>query len=330
MSTEEGVIAALALDHRGSLVALMKAAAGREPAAAAVEEFKRVVTHHLSPLASGVLLDQQYGQSAIQVRNKLTGLLLPYENDAYLNAHPEKLPSLISGASVKRLKEAGADCVKVLMHYTPLAPAQVNEAKKAFVERVGSECLGEDIPFFLELVHYASGNGPEEGKRAHSKPDTVIQSMAEFSRDRYGVDVLKVEFPVDLKFVEGTRSFSGPAIWSRDQALDLFPQAAAATSKPFIYLSAGVGIEEFIEALALACEAGVPFSGVLCGRAAWQEGVGAYSRGGVGALEEWLDGEGQRNFARVTEMLKRAQPYHKRRKGGAMHASPGPRPEKRG
>jgi len=312
VSSPDGVIAALALDHRASLVALMKAAAGEEPAAAQVEEFKRVVTQHLSPLASGVLLDQNYGQIAIKVRNKSTGLLLPYENDAYLNTHPEKLPTLISGASVKRLKEAGADCVKVLMHYTPLAPAHVNEAKKAFVERVGAECLAEDIPFFLELVHYASPEEPEEGKRPRRKPDTVIRSMAEFSRDRYGVDVLKVEVPVDLKFVEGTRSFVGPAIWSRDRALDLFRQAAAVTSKPFIYLSAGVGIEEFIEALSLAGEAGVPFSGVLCGRAAWQEGVVAYSMGGVRGLEGWLEDKGQRNFARVIELLKQAQPYHKR------------------
>lgn len=311
VSSPDGVIAALALDHRGSLVALMKAASGEEPAAAQVEEFKRVLTQQLSPLASGVLLDQNYGRSAIKVRSKFAGLLLPYENDAYLNAHPEKLPTLISGASVKRLKEAGADCVKVLMHYTPMAPAHINDAKQAFAERVGSECLAEDIPFFLELVHYASAEGPPQGKSPQGKPDTVIQSMAEFSRHRYGVDVLKVEFPVDLKFVEGTRSFVGPAIWSRDQALDLFRQAAAATSKPFIYLSAGVGIEEFIEALALAGEAGVPFSGVLCGRAAWQEGVSVYSRGGVQALEEWLDGKGRRNFARVIELLKQAVPYYR-------------------
>jgi len=312
VSSPDGVIAALALDHRGSLVALMKAAAGREPAAAQVEEFKRVLTQYLSPLASGVLLDQNYGRSAIKVRNQSTGLLLPYENDAYLNVHPEKLPSLISGASVKRLKEAGADCVKVLMHYTPLAPAHVNDAKKAFAERVGSECLAEDIPFFLELVHYASADGPQQGRGPQSKPETVIQSMAEFSRDRYGVDILKVEFPVDLKYVEGTESFVGPAIWTRDQALDLFRQAAAATPKPFIYLSAGVGIEEFIEALGLAGEAGVPFSGVLCGRAAWQEGVAAFAGGGVRTLEGWLEDKGEGNFARVIEMLKAAHPYYTR------------------
>jgi len=308
----DGVIAALALDHRGSLVALMKDAAGVEPSAAQVEEFKRVITERLSPLASGVLLDQNYGRSAIINRSKSTCLLLPYENDAYLNKHPEKLPTLISGASARRLKEAGASCVKVLMHYTPLAPEAVNDAKKAFVERIGSECIAEEIPFFLELVHYASADGPDHGRLPQSTPTTVIESMAEFSRDRYGVDVLKVEFPVDLKFVEGTKSFIGPAIWTREQALDLFRQAAAATTKPFIYLSAGVGIEEFIESLELAVEAAVPFSGVLCGRAAWQEGVGAYVRGGIRALEEWLEGKGQRNFVRVIELLQHAQPYQKR------------------
>ncbi len=308
VSTESGVIAALALDHRGSLVALMKGAMGSEPAASQVEEFKTVVARRLSPLSSGVLLDQNYGRTAIQIRLRKTGLLLPYENDAYLNTHPEKLPTLIADASVRRLKEAGADCVKVLLHFTPLASKEVNNAKKAFVERIGSECRAEDIPFFLELVHYASPSGREEGKRPENRPQTVILSLAEFSRDCYGVDVLKVEFPVDLKSVEGTRSFRGPAIWRRDQVLELYRQAAAATSKPFIYLSAGVGIEEFIESLELAVESQVPFSGVLCGRAAWQDGVHAYARGGAKALEDWLDREGERNFARVIAMLKAAKP----------------------
>ncbi len=308
VSTERGVIAALALDHRGSLVALMKAAAGAEPSPAQVEEFKRVVTQRLSPMSSGVLLDLIYGRTAIQIRDRKTGLLLPYENDAYLNTHPEKQPSLISGASARRLKAAGADCVKVLLHYAPLASAQVNDAKQAFVERIGSECRAEDIPFFLELVHYASPSGPEEGKRPENRPDAVIQSIAEFSHDRYGVDVLKVEFPVDVKFVEGARSLKGPAIWRRHQAREIFRQAAAATSRPFIYLSAGVGIEEFIESLELAVESQAPFSGVLCGRAAWQDGVGAYAKGGAKGLEEWLNREGERNFARVTEMLRTAKP----------------------
>ncbi len=86
VSNPDGVIAALALDHRGSLVALMKAAMGGEPVAAQVEEFKRILTERLSPLASGVLLDQNYGQSAFTVRHKQAGLLLPYENDAYVAA----------------------------------------------------------------------------------------------------------------------------------------------------------------------------------------------------------------------------------------------------
>ncbi len=308
VSTERGVIAALALDHRGSLVALMKAAAGSEPLASQVEEFKTVVTRRLSPLSSGVLLDQNYGRTAIQIRAKKTGLLLPYENDAYLNTHPEKLPTLISGASVRRLKEAGADCVKVLIHYTPLASAEVNDAKKALAGRIGSECRAEDIPFFLELVHYASASGPENGNRPENRPRAVIESLAEFSRDRYAVDVLKVEFPVGPKYVEGTRAFRGPAIWRREQALEFYRQAAAATSRPFIYLSAGVGIEEFIESLELAVESQVPFSGVLCGRAAWQDGVHAYAQGGAKALEEWLDREGERNFARVIDILKAAKP----------------------
>ena len=48
--------------------------------------------------------------------------------------------------------------------------------------------------------------------------------------------------------------------------MGLFLEAATATTKPFIYLSAGVSNAEFTEALELAAESGVKFNGVLCGR----------------------------------------------------------------
>ena len=73
--------------------------------------------------------------------------------------------------------------------------------------------------------------------------------MAEFSKDKYGVDVLKVEVPVNMKFVEGTKSYKGQKAYSKKEAEQLFHDAATATTKPFIYLSAGVSNEEFTEAL---------------------------------------------------------------------------------
>ena len=76
--------------------------------------------------------------------------------------------------------------------------------------------------------------------------------MREFSKDRYGVDVLKVEVPVNMKFVEGVKCFAGQKAYTKKEAIDLFHQAANVATKPFIYLSAGVSNAEFSETLELA------------------------------------------------------------------------------
>ena len=59
--------------------------------------------------------------------------------------------------------------------------------------------------------------------------------MREFSKDQYGVDVLKVEVPVNMKFVEGAKCFGGQKAYTKKEAIDLFHEAAtAATSRSFI------------------------------------------------------------------------------------------------
>ena len=130
--------------------------------------------------------------------------------------------------------------------------------------------------------------------------------MAEFSKDRYGVDVMKVEIPVNMKFVEGTSSFQGTKVYSKEEAIHSFRQAAAVAQKPFIYLSAGVSNAEFTESLGLATESGVEFAGVLCGRATWKEGIPVYATRGGDAFREWLATEGVRNIGNVNEALRGA------------------------
>jgi tagatose 1,6-diphosphate aldolase len=130
--------------------------------------------------------------------------------------------------------------------------------------------------------------------------------MREFSKDRYGVDVLKVEVPVNMKFVEGTRSFAGKAAYRKQEAVELFHRAADVATKPFIYLSAGVSNAEFTETLELAAETGVKFNGVLCGRATWKEGIPIFAKQGGAAFRQWLETEGVKNIENVNDRLQAA------------------------
>ena len=310
VSNDRGVIAAAAMDQRGSLQKSLAKEKGSAVDDKMMEEFKSLVTEVLTPHASAILLDPEWGLPASKRRAKNAGLLLAYEKTGYDKTGPGRLPDLLNHWSARRLKEAGADCVKILLYYTPFDPKDINNQKHAWVERIGDECRANDIPYFLEFVGYEEGADEKGLNYAKKKPEVVMASMQEFSKERYGVDVLKVEVPVNMKFVEGAKCYAGQKAYSKKEAMDLFRKAAAVATKPFIYLSAGVSNAEFTEALELAAEAGVKFNGVLCGRATWKEGIPVYAKQGADAFRKWLQSEGVKNINNVNERLKAATSWH--------------------
>ena len=306
-----GVIAAAAMDQRGSLQKSLAKDSGGPIGDAQMEEFKTIVSEVLTPHASAILLDPEWGLPASKRRAKNAGLLMAYEKTGYDKTGPGRLPDLLNHWSVKRLVENGADCIKILLYYTPFDPKDVNDQKHAWVERIGDECRANGVPFFLEFVGYDEGQDEKGLEYARKKPAIVSASMAEFTKDRYGVDVMKVEVPINMKFVEGSKSFAGgQAAYSREEAKAWFLKAARAATKPFIYLSAGVSNSEFTESLALATESGVRYAGVLCGRATWKDGMPIYAKEGAAAFRKWLESKGVENIANVNAALKTAAPWY--------------------
>ncbi|HWF45757.1 MAG TPA: tagatose 1,6-diphosphate aldolase [Bryobacteraceae bacterium] len=313
LSNAHGVIAAAAMDQRGSLRKAIASAKGVSQELVTddmMTEFKVAVAKVLTPHASAILLDPEFGIPAARARAKNAGLLLAYEESGYDNTQPGRLPDLLPHLSVKRIKELGADAVKILIYYTPFDEPGVNDIKHAFIERIGAECETYDIPFFLEFVGYDPAGGNEKGPQyAKMKPDVVLGSMKEFGKPQYKVDVLKVEVPVNTEYVEGSTVFKGQAVYTRPQAIEYYRRAAEVAQKPFIYLSAGVSNPQFVESLNMAAEAGTDYSGVLCGRATWKDGVPVYAKQGGAALEAWLADEGVKNINAVNEAIKPAKPW---------------------
>jgi len=242
-------------------------------------------------------------------RTSSSGLLMAYEVSGYHPNVPGRIPRLLERWSVRRLLDAGAHCIKVLLYYALTDAPEIMDRKRAWVERVGWECTGLDVPFFLEIVAYQTGVDEQSPEFAHCKPDILTSAMKEFSQPRYCVDVLKVGVPVTMAYVQGSSASDGTFVHSRKDALDLLRRAAEAATKPFLFLSAGVSNPAFNEALELASEAGVHFCGALCGRATWKDGVGVFVRGGAEALQKWLETDGVANIRAVNASLRHATPW---------------------
>lgn len=303
MSDKNGVIAALAIDQRGSLKKMLAAAANKPANEEDIVEFKKAISSELTPYASAILLDPEYGLPASKVRADGSGLLVSYEKTGYDATEPGRLPDLISVWSVRRLKEAGADSIKFLLYIDPDEDKSILDQKEAFVERVGDECVAEDIPLFVELVTYDDSIGDvKSAEYAKVKPHKVIEAMKEFSKPKYHIDVLKVEVPINLDYVEG---FNGdnPVVYTKDEAIKYFKEQSDATKLPYIFLSAGVSAQAFRDELHLAKDADAKFNGVLCGRATWRGAIEPFAKDGEEAGKKWMNDQGKKNIEELNKVL---------------------------
>lgn len=303
LSNENGIISALAFDQRGALKRLMAKYQETEPTVAQMETLKVLVAKELTPYASAMLLDPEFGLPATKVRAQQAGLLLAYEKTGYDTTTTKRLPDCLDLWSAKRIKEEGADAVKFLLYYDVDSAQELNAQKQAYIERIGSECVAEDIPFYLEILSYDETIA-DAGSLAYAKvkPRKVIEAMKVFSEPRFNIDVLKVEVPVNMHYVEGFAQ--DQVAYSKAEAKAYFKEQDQATPLPYIYLSAGVSAKLFQDTLVFAKEAGARFNGVLCGRATWAGSVKAYIENGEEGARQWLRTIGRKNITDLNKVLQ--------------------------
>ena len=303
VSDPKGVISALAFDQRGALKKMMVQHQTEEPTVEQIEQLKTIVSEELTKYASSILLDPEFGLPASKARHEEAGLLLAYEKTGYDASSTSRLPDCLVEWSAKRLKEEGADAVKFLLYYDVDGDKYVNLQKQAYIERIGSECKAEDIPFFLEILSYDETIADNASiEFAKVKPRKVNEAMKVFSDERFGIDVLKVEVPVNMNYVEGFAD--GDIVYTKEEAAAYFTEQEASTHLPYIYLSAGVSAKLFQDTVVFAAESGAKFNGVLCGRATWAGSVKVFIEEGEEAARNWLRTVGFQNIDDLNKVLE--------------------------
>src|SRR5580765_2450800 len=112
LSNQRGVIAATAMDQRGNLQKALSVFRGvdvHEITPAMMSEFKVAVSRILTPHASAILLDPEFGLEAGRARSANAGLLLAYELSGYDTTRAGRLPDLLPHVSLQPVLDWGAD-----------------------------------------------------------------------------------------------------------------------------------------------------------------------------------------------------------------------------
>lgn len=290
----------VAVDAGSGLEAAIRDVRGRRAEPDDLLTFKRSVLTVLGPQASTVLIDATCGPDLLADYPDGCAPMMAYEADVYHISDEDRITVLPDNLSISDYPGLGVRQLKFFMYYAPDDTAELNAKKLDVIADVGRDCDANDVRYLVEPLVYHPEVEPGTAEFARLKPDLVRRATEAFANPRLKADVLKVEVPVDLNFVEG---FGAPQM-SRLQALEAFRYAAEpAAGRDLVYLSAGVAFEAFEASLMMAREAGVTFAGFMCGRAIWSDAVGVFGRDGETALVDWLADTGRSRLRRLIETL---------------------------
>lgn len=277
MANEAGHFTMVALDQRPPIANLVAAKRGIAPSQVSFADMiavKRLLVEVLGPQASAMLLDPNFAfPAALDRLPARTGMVATLEDHRFQDTPGGRLSNSISDWSVEKIKRAGADGVKVLAWYRPDASPEVLAHQKHYVRQIGDECRRHDIAYVLELLVYPfqqqAGHSSPSAQATDKLPQHVLDSVREFARPEYGVDLFKLESPLPgatLSDTDDSADHHHAQGWFNEMGV-----ICREAGIPWVMLSAGVTAEQFLRVMTYAYASGA--NGFLAGRAIWWEAL---------------------------------------------------------
>lgn len=277
LADADGHFRMVALDQRPPLfeaIAQAKGIAKEQVEYSDVTAIKRLLVAALAPRCSSMLFDPNFAvPAAIDLLPPRCGLIMTLEEHRVEETARGRKSRVIANWSVEKIRAIGGDAVKVLAWYRPDADTAVNEHQKNFVRQIGRECARHDIPYVLELLVYpflGSPNHTADYVESPGKlPSLVIESVREFAKPEYAVDLMKLESPLAAGSLP-PRDRSAQAR-AAQREFDAIGEICGLRRIPWVLLSGGAAPDTFERVLDYAYAAGA--GGFLAGRTIWLDAV---------------------------------------------------------
>jgi tagatose 1,6-diphosphate aldolase len=260
-TSEDGFFLVCALDHLSDFAELLGPDLSQITFSEVVRA-KDAIIRAVAPSVSAVLIDPLYALGHLGVSGAVprdVGLMAPLENEDYAIPEGPRRTRLRDGWSMPQIKAAGVDIAKLLWFFRPDADPATADAQRDLVGDLVRQSAELSIPLVVEPIWYPlPGEDPTSETWRQARVEGIVASAVE--ADRLGVDMLKVEFPGYVDTEQGVAA-------ARKACAEL----DASVNVPWAILSAGVGFEDFVTQVQVACEAGA--SGYLAGRSVWRDAV---------------------------------------------------------
>jgi sulfofructosephosphate aldolase len=246
IAAADGTFSMLAIDQRESLRTLL-VAGGHGSTDPDLTTFKVAVAHALSPVASGILVDRDYGLDAMVAASAIDpscGLIVAVDRLIQPPGGALEWSELDRAAMTDDLLRSGARALKFLVIWRPDDPPGPRQRMvRDFVD--GCRRLG-----LLSLLEgLVQVPGIADGPAFDAAILGAAQEFAAFEPDLYKTHVPTLGLGTDADITRQSEVIS------------------AAIGRPWVVLSAGIAVERFPSAVAAACAGGA--SGFLAGRGVW-------------------------------------------------------------
>ena len=318
MANEEGHFTMVALDQRPPIANLVAAKRGIAPSQVSFADMiavKRLLVEVLGHQASAMLLDPNFAfPAALDRLPARTGMVATLEDHRFQDTPGGRLSNSIRDWNVEKIKRVGADGVKVLAWFRPDASPEVLAHQKQYVRQIGDECRRHDIAYVLELLMYPfqqqsghsspSAQATQATQATDKLPQRVLDSVREFARPEYGVDLFKLESPLPgatLPDTNDSADHSKAQSWFNEMGV-----ICRDAGIPWVMLSAGVTAAQFLRVMTYAYAGGA--NGFLAGRAIWWEALQHFPD--LQACREALQSTGIANLQALARLTRdKAQPW---------------------
>ena len=239
----DGTLAIIAMDQRNTL-RRMFTAVGVEATIDDLRQAKIDVAQHLTPHATGILLDPDFGVPAVLVAAE------PSDRGTY-NGEPRT--HRIPEQNATWVRDMGGHAVKFLVMMNPARTIGAGEPDLTaetlqVVREVVEDCRAVGIPSVIENLIYALPGS--EPMTLQQREDAIVESAVLLTE--LNPDLLKLEYP-------------GSAAACR--------RLADVLTVPWAVLSAGVDFDTFTDVIRVSCDDGGA-SGFIAGRSVWKESIG--------------------------------------------------------
>lgn len=248
-----GALAMVAMDQRESLRHMFDQAGAGRPGDATLVDFKLAVARALSPLASGFLIDREYGvERAAPLLPPTCGLILAADALEQEPGGPVEETALDEAVVAPEADLHGAVAIKLLVIWRRdgRRAARVDLARRFVAAAAARGVLSVLEPVVRATpAELAAGTWDQEAAIAEAARELSV----------LGPSLYKVQVPL------GGRA---PAAELERACAEL----GEAITGPWVVLSQGVDRDDFAGAVRAACRGGA--SGFLAGRALWSDVVG--------------------------------------------------------